>query len=177
MPNINYTSLPSPCWILEEEKLIQNLQRLSYIKQQSGARILLALKGYALWKSFPTIAPYLDGCCASGLHEAKLAQETFHKEVHTYAPAFKEEEFEEIATISQHLVFNSPTQSSNPKTYDSGITDNFLSEGISFFSTIAIRHAASTNSCSGVIRYLLSPPVAFFLYFFNNLMGLKVQNT
>jgi len=110
MPNIDYTSLPSPCWILEEEKLIQNLQRLSYIKQQSGAKILLALKGYALWKSFPTIAPYLDGCCASGLHEAKLAQETFHKEVHTYAPAFKEEEFEEIATISQHLVFNSPTQ-------------------------------------------------------------------
>ena len=110
MPNIDYTSLPSPCWILEEEKLIQNLQQLSYIKQQSGAKILLALKGYALWKSFPTIAPYLDGCCASGLHEAKLAQETFHKEVHTYAPAFKEEEFEEIATISQHLVFNSPTQ-------------------------------------------------------------------
>ena len=110
MPNIDYTSLPSPCWILEEEKLIQNLQQLSYIKQQSGAKILLALKGYALWKSFPIIAPYLDGCCASGLHEAKLAQETFHKEVHTYAPAFKEEEFEEIATISQHLVFNSPTQ-------------------------------------------------------------------
>ena len=110
MPNIDYTSLPSPCWILEEEKLIQNLQQLSYIKQQSGVKILLALKGYALWKSFPTIAPYLDGCCASGLHEAKLAQETFHKEVHTYAPAFKEEEFEEIATISQHLVFNSPTQ-------------------------------------------------------------------
>jgi carboxynorspermidine decarboxylase len=71
---------------------------------------LLALKGYALWKSFETIRPYLDGCCASGLHEAKLASEAFKKEVHTYAPAFKEDEIEEIAGISHHLVFNSPAQ-------------------------------------------------------------------
>jgi carboxynorspermidine decarboxylase len=70
----------------------------------------LALKGYALWKSFPLLKPYLDGCCASGLHEAKLAYETFGKEVHTYAPAFKKEEIEKIARISHHLVFNSPAQ-------------------------------------------------------------------
>ncbi|MEY3090364.1 MAG: carboxynorspermidine decarboxylase, partial [Pseudomonadota bacterium] len=81
-----------------------------YIKTQTNAKVLLALKGYALWKSFPLIKPYLNGCCASGLHEAKLAHETFAKEVHTYSPAFKEEEIEEIATISHHLVFNSPSQ-------------------------------------------------------------------
>ena len=104
------TTLPSPCWLLEEEKLQQNLELLSNIQKQSGAKILLALKGYALWKSFPLIQPYLDGCCASGLHEAKLADETFSKEVHTYSPAFKEEEIEEIAKISHHLVFNSPAQ-------------------------------------------------------------------
>jgi carboxynorspermidine decarboxylase len=80
------------------------------IKEQSGAKILLALKGYALWKSFDTIRPYLDGCCASGLHEAKLAFEIFGKEVHTYSPAFKEAEIEELANISHHLVFNSPSQ-------------------------------------------------------------------
>jgi len=73
-------------------------------------KILLALKGYALWKSFPILQPYLDGCCASGLHEAQLAHETFRKEVHTYAPAFKAEELKEIASISQHLIFNSSTQ-------------------------------------------------------------------
>jgi carboxynorspermidine decarboxylase len=83
---------------------------MSTIKEQSGAKVLLALKGYALWKSFDTIKPYLDGCCASGLHEAKLAFETFGKEVHTYSPAFKEEEIEELASISHHLVFNSPAQ-------------------------------------------------------------------
>jgi carboxynorspermidine decarboxylase len=109
MKNI-LSNLPSPCWLLEEEKLQKNLELISNIKQQSGAKVLLALKGYALWKSFPLIKPYLDGCCASGLHEAQLADETFSKEVHTYSPAFKEEEIEEIARISHHLVFNSPAQ-------------------------------------------------------------------
>lgn len=103
-------TLPSPCWLLEEKKLIQNLELISLVKKKSGAKVLLALKGYALWKSFPLLQPYLDGCCASGLHEAKLANETFSKEVHTYSPAFKEAEIEEIARISHHMVFNSPAQ-------------------------------------------------------------------
>ncbi len=103
-------NLPSPCWLLEESLLVKNLELLKYVKEQSAAKVLLALKGYALWKSFDIIKPYLDGCCASGLHEAKLAYETFNKEVHTYAPAFKEDEVEEIASISQHMVFNSPEQ-------------------------------------------------------------------
>jgi len=102
--------LQTPYWLLEEELLEQNLQRLAYIKEQTGVKILLALKGYALWKSFPLVAKYLDGCCASGLHEAKLSHEKFKKELHTYSPAFKEEDIEEIATISHHLVFNSPSQ-------------------------------------------------------------------
>ena len=107
---IKIKNLPSPCWILEEKKLKQNLLLLQNVKEQSGAKILLALKGYALWKSFPLVREYLDGCCASGLHEAKLASEEFGKEVHTYAPAFKEEELDEIASLSNHLVFNSPAQ-------------------------------------------------------------------
>ena len=110
MINRDSNTLPSPCWLLEEKKLIQNLELIYRVKKKSGAKVLLALKGYALWKSFPLLQPYLDGCCASGLHEARLADETFSKEVHTYAPAFKEEEIEEIAKISHHLVFNSPTQ-------------------------------------------------------------------
>jgi carboxynorspermidine decarboxylase len=107
---ITDTTLPSPCWILEEKKLIKNLEQIKQIKEKSGAKVLLALKGYALWKSFPLLTPYLDGCCASGLHEAQLADETFSKEVHTYSPAFKYEEIEKIASISHHLVFNSPAQ-------------------------------------------------------------------
>jgi len=103
-------SLPSPCWLLDEQKLKNNLAILSYVKAESGAKILLALKGYALWKSFDIISAVLDGCCASGLHEAKLSDEYFGKELHSYSPAFKEEEIEEIALLSHHLVFNSPKQ-------------------------------------------------------------------
>ena len=103
-------TLTTPYWLLDEQKLINNLKIIEHIKKKSGAKVLLALKGYALWKSFDTLRPYLDGCCASGLHEAKLANETFKKEVHIYAPAFKEEEIEEIATLSHHIVFNSSAQ-------------------------------------------------------------------
>jgi carboxynorspermidine decarboxylase len=110
MKNLNLSTLPSPCWILDEKKLEYNLKIIQKVKEESGAKVLLALKGYALWRSFDFIRPYLNGCCASGLHEAKLAHETFGKELHTYAPAFKESELEEIATLSHHLVFNSPSQ-------------------------------------------------------------------
>ena len=102
--------MKTPYWLLEEELLENNLKILADIKEQTGVKILLALKGYALWQSFPMVAKYLDGCCASGLHEAKLSDEKFRKETHTYSPAFKVEDIEEIATISNHLVFNSPTQ-------------------------------------------------------------------
>jgi len=102
--------LPSPCWLLEEKKLKNNLEILKNIKDKTGVKILLALKGYALWKSFYLVREYLDGCCASGLNEAKLAYEEFGKEVSTYSPAFKQEEIKEIATISSHLTFNSMNQ-------------------------------------------------------------------
>jgi len=110
MNSMKLEELPSPCWLLEEKKLVTNLELLQYIKEKSGASILLALKGYALWKSFPLVREYLDGCCASGLHEARLGREEFDREVHTYSPAFKASEIDEIASLSQHLVFNSPAQ-------------------------------------------------------------------
>jgi len=102
--------LPSPCWLLEEHLLKRNLEILSHIKEQTGAKILLALKGYSLWKSFDIVSRYLDGCCASGLHEATLADEMFAGEVHTYSPAYTEQNILPIASLSHHLVFNSPAQ-------------------------------------------------------------------
>jgi carboxynorspermidine decarboxylase len=102
--------MKTPYWLLEEKLLENNLKILADIKEQTGVKILLALKGYALWQSFPMVSKYLDGCCASGLHEAKLSDEKFKRETHTYSPAFKEEDIKEIATISNHLVFNSPAQ-------------------------------------------------------------------
>ncbi len=107
-----YTLTPkqTPIYLLEEQKLEENLKLLDYVQKKSGAKILLALKGYAFYSSFDLIREYLYGCCASGLHEAKLAHKFMRKEIHTYSPAFKDHEFDEILEISNHLVFNSFTQ-------------------------------------------------------------------
>ncbi|MCH9813736.1 MAG: carboxynorspermidine decarboxylase [Epsilonproteobacteria bacterium] len=107
---MDISTLQTPYYLLEEKKLRQNLELLAYVEQQSGAKILLALKGFAFRASFDLVGMYLQGCCASGLYEAKLAYEEMGKEVHTYAPAFKDDEIDEIISLSNHLVFNSFSQ-------------------------------------------------------------------
>jgi carboxynorspermidine decarboxylase len=100
----------SPVWLLEEHLLKKNLEKLKFVKDQTGVKILLALKGFALFHTFDLIREYLDGCCASGLNEAILSSKRFQKQTHTYSPAFKAEEIEKIAQLSNHIVFNSPSQ-------------------------------------------------------------------
>ena len=102
-------------YVCEEELLEKNLKLLDYVQKQSGAKIILALKGFAMWQTFELVGKYLQGCTCSGLWEAKLAYEEFCKynpnaEVHTYSPAFKESDLLEIAKISTDIVFNSPAQ-------------------------------------------------------------------
>jgi len=111
MSGIDFTQLPhTPMYICEEALLEKNLNLLGRIQRESGAKVILALKGFAMWSTFPLVAKYLYGCTASGLHEAKLAREKMNKEVHTYSPAFKDDEIDEIARISDDIVFNSPSQ-------------------------------------------------------------------
>lgn len=100
----------TPYYLCYEELLERNLKLFEYIQNESGAKVILALKGFAMWGTFPLVSQYLKGCTASGLHEAKLAYEEFGGEVHTYSPAFNDEEIDEIAKISDHIVFNSPNQ-------------------------------------------------------------------
>lgn len=112
---MTFDTVKTPCYICEEELLENNLKLLDYVQQESGAKIILALKGFAMWSTFPLVSKYLKGCTASGLHESRLAREEFCKfnpqaEVHTYSPAFKDEDIDEIAKISDHIVFNSPNQ-------------------------------------------------------------------
>ncbi len=106
----NFEELPSPCFVCEEELLKKNLELLKEIQDKTNVKILLALKGFALWSTFDLCKKYLKGCCASGLNEAILAYEEFSKEVHTYSPAFKDEEIDEIIKMSNHVVFNSFNQ-------------------------------------------------------------------
>lgn len=112
---IDIENLQTPYYICEEELLEKNLKLLDYVQKESGAKIILALKGFAMFSTFELVSKYLKGCTASGLHEARLAHEEFLKfnsdaEVHTYSPAYKEEDLKEIAKISDHIVFNSPSQ-------------------------------------------------------------------
>ncbi len=107
--------IKTPYYLCEETLLENNLKILADVQKRSGAKIILALKGFAMWSTFPLVSKYLKGCTASGLHEARLAKEEFLKykeeaEIHTYSPAFKEDEIKEIAKISNHIVFNSPNQ-------------------------------------------------------------------
>ena len=106
----SFDKLPSPAYVCEEELLENNLKLLKRVQDETGVKILLALKGVAMHSTFDLCKKYLKGCCASGLHEALLAKEEFGKEVHTYSPAFKDEEIDEIISISNHLVFNSFNQ-------------------------------------------------------------------
>jgi len=107
---LNYNDLPSPAYICHLDKLEHNLKILHRVKVESGAKVILALKGFAMWSTFELVGTYLDGATASGLHEALLAHEKMKGEVHTYAPAFKDEEIEEVARVSDHIVFNTPSQ-------------------------------------------------------------------
>ncbi|BCD60612.1 MULTISPECIES: carboxynorspermidine decarboxylase [unclassified Nitratiruptor] len=107
--------IPTPCYVCEEALLQRNLEILDEVQQKSGAKIILALKGFAMWSTFDLVKKYLYGATASGLWEAKLAFEEFGKEVHTYSPAFKADEIELIAKMSDHIVFNSMHQLSTFK--------------------------------------------------------------
>ncbi|GHS20447.1 carboxynorspermidine/carboxyspermidine decarboxylase [Helicobacter pylori] len=107
-----YSAIPTPCYVLESERLEKNAKILEIVHQQSGAKILLALKGYAFWREFGILRQKLNGCCTSGLYEAKLAFEEFggresQKEICVYSPAFKETEMNAILPLATSIIFNS----------------------------------------------------------------------
>lgn len=113
---INLAQIPSPCFVLEEELLHKNLQLINRVQQESGAAIILATKGFAMYSVFPLVKKYLTGTTASSLHEARLGFEEFGGEVHAYSPAYLEKEFDEIITYCDHLSFNSLNQWKKYKT-------------------------------------------------------------
>ena len=107
---ISFHQVPTACFVLDESKLRRNLEILQYVQEQSGARIILALKGFAMFSTFKLIKQYLHGTTASSLYEARLGYEEFGDEVHAYAPAYFESEFDELTRYCNHITFNSPAQ-------------------------------------------------------------------
>lgn len=102
--------IQTPAYVCEEILLEQNLSLLKEVSERSGATILLALKGFAFKALAPLVDKYLSGCTCSGLHEAKFANEYFKGTIHTYSPAYKEEDIDEVIALSDHLIFNSFNQ-------------------------------------------------------------------
>jgi carboxynorspermidine decarboxylase len=109
-PAFDVNAVETPAYVVDRGLLKKNLEKLSRVQQESGAKILLALKGFSMFSTFDLVREYLHGCCSSGLHEALLAHEEFRKELHVYAPAFKQDEMEQLIPIAHHISFNSPAQ-------------------------------------------------------------------
>ena len=102
--------VPTPAYVIDEAKLVHNLEILKSVQDRTGCKVLLAQKAFSMYATYPLISQYLAGTTASGLYEAKLGREEFGGEVHVFAPAFKDADLEEILEIADHIVFNSERQ-------------------------------------------------------------------
>ena len=102
--------VPSPCFVVDEAAVRRNLAVLKDVGDRGGAKVLLALKAFSMWSLADLVGEYLDGVCASGLWEARLAREHYQGELTTYSPAYKREDMPEILRLSDTVIFNSPAQ-------------------------------------------------------------------
>ena len=107
---VDFDKVPSPCFVLDEDLLQRNLETIDYVRRESGAEIIVALKACAMWSIFPTLARHSDGATASSLAEARLVFEEYGQLAHTYAPVYTEREIDEILRYSSHITFNSLAQ-------------------------------------------------------------------
>lgn len=102
--------VPSPAFVVDEAAIRRNLSMLKDVGQRGNARVLLALKAFSMWSLADVIGEYLDGVCASGLWEARLAREFYKGELTTYSPAYTARDLPEILRLSDHVIFNTPQQ-------------------------------------------------------------------
>ncbi len=107
---VNYNKIPSPCFVIDEERFRNNLSLIKHVSDESGAEIIIAFKGFAMWGVFPILKEYVTGAAASSVHEARLCSEEIGVPAHTYSPVFKGNEFESILKYSSHITFNSLKQ-------------------------------------------------------------------
>nr|WP_086492733.1 carboxynorspermidine decarboxylase [Novosphingobium panipatense] len=108
--HFDLSRVDSPSFVVDAAKLRDNLRILADIGERSGAKVLSALKAFSMWSTAPIVGEYLDGVCASGLWEARLASEFYDGEIATYCAAYKEQDLDEILRLSDHVIFNSPMQ-------------------------------------------------------------------
>jgi carboxynorspermidine decarboxylase len=108
--SIDYTKIPSPCYVIDEERFRKNLALIKHVSDESGAEIILAFKGFAMWGVFPVLREYISGAAVSSLDEARLCFEEIGSVAHTYSPVYKSGDFQSIMKYSSHITFNSLNQ-------------------------------------------------------------------
>jgi carboxynorspermidine decarboxylase len=108
--HFNLDRVDSPSFVVDAAAIRRNLEILADVKTRSGAKILCAMKAFSMWELAPLIGEYLDGVCASGLWEARLARDKYSGIIETYCAGYKAEDLPEILDMSDHIVFNSPGQ-------------------------------------------------------------------
>lgn len=107
---LEFAKVPTPSYIIDEKQLKANLEILQEVERDTGCRVLLAQKAFSNYALYPLIGKYISGTTASSLFEARLGHEEMGGETHIFSPAYKDEEFDEIAAICDHIVFNTPSQ-------------------------------------------------------------------
>lgn len=107
---IDLAQVETPCFVTDLGALEANLKILADVQQRAGCTILLALKGFAQWSTFPLVRRYLPGATSSSIAEARLAREELGGEVHAYAPAYSDDEMRELVVLADHIVLNTPSQ-------------------------------------------------------------------
>ena len=131
---VDYTKIPSPCFVLEEELLRNNLKLIDSVQKSAGCKIILALKGFSMYSVFPIVKEYLSGATASSLNEIKLINDFMGYQAHTYMPAYLDQEFSEVLERSSHITFNSLNQwerfKSRVEDFKANNPDHSLSCGI-----------------------------------------------
>jgi carboxynorspermidine decarboxylase len=107
---IDFSKIPSPCFVMEEELLRRNLRLIRSVQERAGVRIILAFKAFSMWKSFPIVREYISHSTASSTAEAQLAFEEMGSPAHTYAPVYTDADFPCFLQYSSHITFNSLSQ-------------------------------------------------------------------
>lgn len=108
--SVNYSILTSPCYVIDEERFRKNLALIKHVSKESGAEVILAFKGFAMWGVFPILREYVSGAAASSVDEARLCFEEIGSLAHTYSPVYKDLDFQSILKYSSHVTFNSLAQ-------------------------------------------------------------------
>ncbi len=143
--------IPTPYYLIDEKKLLLNLKKIKYVRDNSGARSVLALKCFSTWCVFPLMKQYMDGTTSSSLFEARLGHEKFGKETHAYSVAYTPKEVSELSRFSDKIIFNSISQLKSLSKYTRGIKIGLrVNPGISY-SHFDLADPARRNSRLGVV--------------------------